>query len=117
MNRPESPSNDAFVSPVSLVSRLVSAVLALALGLLGLVLAFVLVPLPLPVGAPSTRTNFLSMSPLSVTTDHSSPGPGTTPGGATPGLPSPYLERPRASSPSRTTRDVIEVPWFWMVEE
>jgi hypothetical protein len=76
MNRPESPSNDAFVSLVSLVSRLVSAVLALALGLIELVLAFVLVPLSLPpVRAPSTRTNFLSVSPLSVTTDHSSPAP------------------------------------------
>jgi hypothetical protein len=52
MNRPESPSNDALVSLISLVSRRVSAVLAL--GLLGLVLAIVLllvlafvwVPLP-----------------------------------------------------------------------
>jgi hypothetical protein len=44
---------------------------------------------------------------LSITDDHSLAG--TTPGGATLGLPSAYLERPRASSPSRITLDVVLV--------
>jgi hypothetical protein len=44
---------------------------------------------------------------LSITNDHSLAG--TTPGGATPGHPSAYLERPRASSPSWMTLDVVLV--------